>query len=216
MRTIVHLTPFMLWLMLLASCSSPPKPPTVDEARKRPVNAAMAVELQVCTNDLQNTRQRAMESERLAEAINVALSNIAARQQALADLRSSTHQHTEGNFVFTVRFEYGATRVDIPADASDALLKEAKGAPLIMLRGRTDGLSDSPAESHVARARAAAVRDYLVTAGVEPSRIRSTYQATGDHVADNGDPGGRTLNRRVEIEIYRALPVALDTSATAH
>ena len=26
------------WLLLLGSCGSPPKPPTVDESQKRPVN----------------------------------------------------------------------------------------------------------------------------------------------------------------------------------
>jgi len=32
-------------LALLGACSSPPKPPTVDESQKRPANALMAVEL---------------------------------------------------------------------------------------------------------------------------------------------------------------------------
>ena len=63
--------------------------------------------------------------------------------------------------------------------------------------------------------RAAAVRDYLVAAGVDPARIRATYQPAGDHVADNVSAGGRGLNRRVEIEMYRALPVALTTAAVA-
>ncbi|MDE2296800.1 MAG: OmpA family protein, partial [Burkholderiales bacterium] len=60
-------TPFVPWLLVLASCSSPPKPPTVDESQKRPVNSQTAVELQVCKNDLQNTRLLATESGRLAE-----------------------------------------------------------------------------------------------------------------------------------------------------
>jgi flagellar motor protein MotB len=44
---------------------------------------------------------------------------------------------------------------------------------------------------------------------VDPSRIRATYQPAGDQVADNASARGRDLNRRVEIELYRALPVAL-------
>ena len=39
---------------------------TVDESAKRPVNSAMAVELQVCRNDLHNTRIMAAESGRIA------------------------------------------------------------------------------------------------------------------------------------------------------
>ena len=85
----------------------------------------------------------------------------------------------------------------------------------MLLRGRTDGASDTAAESRIARERAAAVREYLVGVGVDASRIRATYQPTGDHVADNSSPASRGLNRRVEIEVYRALPVAMGSSAAA-
>ena len=59
------------------------------------------------------------------------------------------------------------------------------------------------------------MRDYLVAAGVDPKRIRDTYQPVGDHAADNTSAAGREMNRRVEIEVYRALPVAMGTSGTA-
>jgi outer membrane protein OmpA-like peptidoglycan-associated protein len=86
---------------------------------------------------------------------------------------------------------------------------EAKSAPLVMLRGRTDGQTDTLAESRIARDRANAVRDYLVAAGIDAARIRATHQPTGDPVADNGGSSGQALNRRVEVEIYRVAPVAL-------
>lgn len=211
MRATILLTPFLLTLTLLASCASPPKPPTVDEAHRRPVNSAMAIELQVCKNDLQNTRLLATESGRLADSTAATLANVAARQQQLAGLQAQERPPAQGNSVFTVRFDFGSSRVDIPAEAAKRLIMEAKSAPLIMLRGRTDGLTDTPPESRVARERATAVRDYLVAAGVDPARIRSTYQPAGDHVADNAGVSGRALNRRVEVEVYRALPVALNT-----
>jgi outer membrane protein OmpA-like peptidoglycan-associated protein len=207
--------PFVPWLLVLAACSSPPKPPTVDESQKRPVNSQMAVELQLCKNDLQNTRLLATESGRLAETTAATLANMAARQQILATMPGPAGQQAHANGVFTVRFEFGSTRVVIPADRATALIEHARAAPLVLLRGRTDGASDVPAESRIARARAAAVRDYLVAAGVDPARIRATYQPAGDHVADNASAGGRGLNRRVEIELYRALPVALSATAIA-
>ncbi len=215
MRALILLTPFMLVLTLLASCNSPPKPPTVDESRKRPVNTAMAVELQACKTDLQNTRLSTKEAERLADTATTELSSLAARQAVLAELSEVTSQPARGNVVFSVRFEYGATRVDLQPDEAKVLIAEAKEAPLILLRGRTDGLTDSQRESRIARERAAAVRNFLVDARVEPSHIRTTYQPSGDHVADNTDAGGRALNRRVEIEIYRTLPVALNAGAAA-
>ena len=212
MRQTIPLIP---WLLVLASCSSPPKPPTVDETQKRPVNSQMAVELQVCKNDLQNTRLLATESGRTAETTAATLANLAARQQILAAMQGAPGQQPKANSVFTVRFDFGSTRVGIPTDVAATLVEDAKASPLVMLRGRTDGTSDAPAESRIARDRAAAVRDYLVAAGVDPARIRATYQLAGDHVADNVSAGGRGLNRRVEIELYRALPVAMSTTAVA-
>ena len=38
--------------LLLTSCSTPPKPPSVDESTKRPVNARAAVDLKACQGDL--------------------------------------------------------------------------------------------------------------------------------------------------------------------
>ena len=207
------LIPFIPWLLLLSSCNSPPKPPTVDESLKRPVNSQMAVELQVCRNDLQNTRILATESGRLAETTAATLAHMAARQQQLAAMQAPSA--ASPNSVHTVHFGFGSARVVIPADFVSALVEEAKAAPLVLLRGRTDGVSDAPAESRIARERAAAVRDYLVGAGVDSARIRITYQPAGDHVVDNSSPTGRGLNRRVEIEVYRALPVASSSSAVA-
>lgn len=218
MRPKILLTPLLPWLMLLASCSAPPKPSSVDESRKRPVNTAMAVDLQVCRNDLRNARLQAVEGSRLAEAGKLA--NVAVLRQAVATLQAQLAPPPQANSIFTIRFDYGSTKVDLPPITADALVKAAKAAPLVLLRGRTDGIGDAPVESRIARARAASVRDYLVAAGVDAAQIRATYQPIGDHVADNASSSGRTLNRRVEIEIYRAMPVALNSheqaSAAAH
>ena len=206
-------TPFnrFVWTGLLsltlAACSSPPKPPTVDESQKRPANAQMAVELQVCKNDLQNTRILATESSRLAETTAATLAHMAARQQLLASIQ----EKAAANSLRIIHFAFNSTQVSIPTAEASALVEEAKVAPLVLLRGRTDGTADSSAESRIAQARANAVRDYLVASGVDPTRIRTTHQPSGDHLADNRNPQGRSLNRRVEIEVYRTLPVAQKT-----
>ena len=208
MRSALPLIPMML---VLGSCGSPPKPPTVDESLKRPVNSAMAVELQVCKSDLQNTRIVATESGRLAETAAATFERVSARQQVIVAMASAP----QPNSVYTIRFDFGSTRVVVPADTASALIDNARAAPLVLLRGRTDGATDSTAESHIARERAAAVRDYLVGAGVDPARIRATYQPVGDFAADNSSPSGRGMNRRVEIEVYQSLPVAMSTAPAA-
>ena len=194
--------------LTLVACSSPPKPPTVDESQKRPANAQMAVELQVCKNDLQNTRILATESSRLAETTAATLAHMAARQQLLASIQ----EKAAANSLRIVHFAFNSTQVSIPTAEASALVEEAKVAPLVLLRGRTDGTADSSAESRIAQARANAVRDYLVASGVDPTRIRTTHQPSGDHLADNRTLQGRNLNRRVEIEVYRALPIAQQTA----
>lgn len=194
---------------LLSACSSPPKPPTVDESQKRPANAQTAVELQVCKNDLQNTRILANESSRLAETTAATLAHMAARQQLLVSMQ----EKAVANRVHTVHFAFNSTRVSIPTAEAAALVDESKAAPLVLLRGRTDGISDSSAESRIAQARTNAIRNYLIAAGVDPTRIRATHQPSGDHAADNRSPQGRSLNRRVEIEVYRALPTSTQASA---
>jgi outer membrane protein OmpA-like peptidoglycan-associated protein len=208
MRSALPLIPMLL---VLGSCGSPPKPPTVDESLKRPANSAMAVELQVCKSDLQNTRIVATESGRLAETTAATLERVSARQQVIVAMASAP----QANSVFTIRFDFGSTHVVVPGDTASALIDTARSAPLVLLRGRTDGAVDSTAEGRIARERAAAVRDYLVGAGVDPARIRSTYQPVGDVVADNSSPSGQGMNRRVEIEVYRSLPVAMSTAPAA-
>ncbi len=209
----LRLLPLILCLPALLSCSSPPKPPTVEPSQRHQVNTGMAVDLQVCRNELHNTRILATESGRLADTRSATLNNLIAQQRMLAVLRDAGSAPTGGNSVYTIRFDYGSSQVDVPAQAATTLIAQARTAPLILLRGRTDGIADSVAESRVARERADAVRDYLVTNGVDPGRIRATYQPAGDPVADNSSATGRKLNRRVEIEIYRAIPVALNESS---
>jgi outer membrane protein OmpA-like peptidoglycan-associated protein len=196
-------------LALLGACSSPPKPPTVDESQKRPANVQMAVELQVCKNDLQNIRIQANESSRLAETTTATLDHMAARQQLVASIQ----EKAQANSVRIVHFGFNNTRVSIPTEEASALVEEAKAAPLVVLRGRTDGNTDSSTESRIAQARANAVRDYLIAAGVDAARIRTTHQPSGDHLADNSSQRGRNLNRRVEIEVYRVPPVSVQASA---
>lgn len=194
-------------LFVLGSCGSPPKPPTVDPATKRPVNAAGTVELQVCKSELQNSRILASEAARMAESASGTVRRLASQQQAVA--AASLSLRGSGNSIYTVHFAFGSTEVKLPEITAGPLIDQARSAALIVMRGRTDGDVESAAESRIARERAVAVRAYFVQAGIDPARIRTTYQPVGDPTADNGTPAGRARNRRVEIELYSATPKPL-------
>lgn len=214
------------WLLALASCSTPPKPPTVDESHKRPANTAMAVDLQTCRHDLTNVRIVAVEQQRRADTGSVAIAQMVQqqiaqqqavermleREQALARSVAAAAPSPR-NLVVPVRFAFGSAEVRIAEPDATHVVAEARNAPLVLLRGRTDGSVESPGESQIARQRVAAVENYLVRQGVERERIRTTWQPIGDHAADNTTSEGRGLNRRVEIEIYRAAPVAWSPGA---
>jgi outer membrane protein OmpA-like peptidoglycan-associated protein len=185
--------------LAMSSCSSPPRLPTADESNRRPANEPTAVELQVCKSALRNARLQA--EEHLA-------------QPGRGNGRGSPEDDdSRANVVYPVLFQHGSSAVQVPLDLGEQLLRDVRDAPLVLLRGRTDGARETPAESRIARQRAEALRTYLVKAGVSPTRIRATYQPVGDHAADNTTTGGRALNRRVEIELYRALPETVPAAA---
>jgi outer membrane protein OmpA-like peptidoglycan-associated protein len=197
-------------MLMLASCASPPVPPAVDPSTRRPANPPLAAELQGCRNELHNTRLLSDEADRLAASALQTLQRWA-RQQAVARASPASAASTPANAansVYELYFEYGRSNLNLSVDGAQVLLIEARKAPLIVIRGRTDGTADTSAEAHIARARALAARDFLVAAGIDGSRVHTTYQPSGDHVADNATRAGRSLNRRVEIELYRALPVS--------
>jgi outer membrane protein OmpA-like peptidoglycan-associated protein len=210
------LTPLLPWLLLLGSCASPPKPPTVDESKKRPANSVAEIELQSCKSDLHNARITIAEQRREADALDGALDKLAhdvqklMRQAKVDESRPKPPEPLRANAVYTVRFGFNSAQPHLTPDIGAALLDEARQAPLIVLRGRTDGAQDTLGENRIARERAAAMRNYLVAAGINPSHIRATHQPTGDPAVDNTTTEGRALNRRVEIEVYRAVPVAMN------
>jgi len=209
MRIAPLICPFLL---ALGSCTSPPKPPSVDPTARRPANAASAVDLQVCKSELQNTRILASETSRGAE---IARSTALRLAEQHVNPACSRRSDAGTNAVYTVVFAFGSTEVKVPSPSASELIDNARQAELIVARGRTDGEVESAAESRIARERALAVRAYLVQAGIDPARIRTSYQPIGDHAANNRTAEGRALNRRVEIEMYSALPqvVALNNAA---
>ena len=191
----------LIAMLTLASCSGPPRPPKADESRRHPANAASEIELQTCKGDLGNIRiqlsEKARDGDRLQERLTAAQS---ARTSLLTRLEAPR------GATYALTFPYGATVVDVAPDDLKALLAQAKDAPLIVVSGRTDGLTETAAESRIARERAEFGRRLLLKADIPAARIRTTWQPIGDHAADNTSAEGRSLNRRVEIEVYRAAP----------
>ena len=71
----------------------------------------------------------------------------------------------------------------------------------IIAVGHTDSIGSVAYNQKLSERRAAAVKTYLVTKGIDPNRIYTEGKGKSQPVADNKTAAGRAKNRRVEIEI---------------
>ena len=189
--------------LLLAACSSPPKPPTVDDSKKRPVNVAQQVDLQACRTELTATRIVLTETV----ATPKSLPPTAAVLPMIAATPTAEAGNPAPNQSFIVNFELGSAEFRISADSHAELVRQARQARFILIRGRTDALTDSPSETRLAQRRAEAAFHYLVDQIRLPADgIRISWQGAGDALQTGTSPSERRFNRRVEIELYRVKP----------
>ena len=79
------------------------------------------------------------------------------------------------------------------------LLKTASTLKL-EIQGHTDNAGGRPANQTLSRARAAAVRDYLIkTFAIEPARLTAVGYADTKPIASNRTEQGRAKNRRIGL-----------------
>lgn len=72
----------------------------------------------------------------------------------------------------------------------------------IRLTGHTDNIGSRDFNLRLSRFRANVVRDYLLSKGIEPSRVEADGKGLTQPLNDNATEAERALNRRVELLIY--------------
>ena len=192
--------------LLLTSCSTPPKPPSVDESTKRPVNARAAVDLRACQGDLSRVTILMSEMARAGVAATALTKALPLPGSASASAADSAATDTTGNLVAVVPFRMGSAAWSVEQADAAVLVRRAKDAAVIVIRGRTDATADSLQETALARRRAEAAAEFLQQAGVSKDKLRLTWQGAGDPIAGLR-PADRSQSRRVEIEFYTAAPM---------
>lgn len=85
-------------------------------------------------------------------------------------------------------------------DSAVAYLK-ARPNSAVEVRGHTDSVGNDEANMRLSKARAEAVRDYLIANGIEAGRLTANGYGETEHVAPNDTPAGREQNRRVTLRI---------------
>jgi len=69
------------------------------------------------------------------------------------------------------------------------------------IEGHTDNVGDDASNMTLSDNRAAAVRDYFVSKGIDSSRLTSQGFGETQPVADNGTAAGKAQNRRTVIKL---------------
>lgn len=102
-----------------------------------------------------------------------------------------------------VQFAVGSAVIDARShgllDEIASLLRAHPELLLLEIQGHTDATGDADLNRALSEGRAAAVRDYLVTAGVEAERLQSAGYGPDKPLVEGDDPASLARNRRVEI-----------------
>jgi outer membrane protein OmpA-like peptidoglycan-associated protein len=86
-------------------------------------------------------------------------------------------------------------------EEAEKLKARRANAPPVVVEGHTDSTGDPAYNQDLAERRAEVVRDYLVSHGVNGTKVTVESAGPDKPAADNDTPEGRAENRRVEIEV---------------
>jgi len=87
-------------------------------------------------------------------------------------------------------------------------LKELDDDKLVSVEGFTDSRGSDDTNLKLSQDRANAVKDYLVSQGVKPEKVRALGRGEANPIASNDTPEGRANNRRVEIVVQSSAQAA--------
>ena len=122
-------------------------------------------------------------------------------------LGSSKVEVTTGQVVIMEQVFFDTGKATIKAE-SLPLLDEVASAlllntdiTLVEIQGHTDNVGNAETNQRLSQRRAQAVRDYLVSQGVDRKRLQATGYGSSVPLEDNDTAAGRAANRRVQFAI---------------
>lgn len=168
---------------------------TALEARKAELEKAQAA----LEQDLSASEKARKDAEDRAAAALASLDKLAnvkeEARETVITLSGSVLFETGKSALLPIARE----RLSKVADA----LKEMGTERKIVIEGHTDSRGAEQMNYKLSLDRAAAVREYLVSQGIDPQQVQAEGKGESRPIADNGTPEGRANNRRVEIHIEK-------------
>ncbi len=167
----------------------------------------------------QSQTREQLERERLARAdaerrANAAMESLR-RVAAVREEQRGTVITLSGEVLFasgeSVLLPIAQQRLDEVAAAL-----QAQGSRHLVVEGHTDARGNPADNERLSLARAHAVRNYLVTRGIDASTITAVGAGASRPVADNTTAEGRANNRRVEIVVSPSNETRNATAPTEH
>lgn len=215
-------TPILAALLAsLAGCQTTSGLPTVDDAQRRPINTAAAIELQSCRAEASALRATLTEaaspqcprtecSVSVAARMPVTFPTGASSPTAVAPLPAREGASRTGvSRIAVFLFDQGQVSLNLDEASRDALKAAAAAAEVVHVRGRSGSQQESAADVLAARRRAESAVAILKELGVPVQKLRVSWQG----MADEGAAPGQ--GRRVEIEFVDKAPTLLFTKAAA-
>lgn len=142
------------------------------------------------------TRIAALKAEDPSLTVRTSAAPQPAAKPSYAQIASERESMT-----MRVTFANNSTEFEPRAALARKLLALADQAAEIAVTGYTDSAVVNPRSTELAKGRAIAARQFLISNGVEKAKIIVSYKPAGGFIADNTTKQGRDENRRVEIEM---------------
>jgi len=130
----------------------------------------------------------------------------APQSMATPNLPAYAYATHPSGVVVRVFHAFARTEFEPSEPVAHALRTSVRGAAQIEVSGHTDSNVVNPIDQRVAIERAEKARTWLINNGAEASKIRTKYFTAGNFLVENRTPQGRSVNRRVEIDIRNQQP----------
>ncbi len=133
--------------------------------------------------------------------VPLAPTTAAPQSMATPALPAYAYATSDSGVVIRVFHPFARTDFELTEPVAQALRSSVRGAQQIEVRGHTDSDVVNPIDKLIAIERAERARTWLINNGADGMRIRMKYFSAGNFLADNATAQGRSMNRRVEIDI---------------